>query len=116
VALVVDQGRPEASLEHVTTPVDHGVEPRCEQPLQLAHPVREIDSGTGDDEVHMVRHEADGVDRPPVFRRDVPKEEQVPEVVAVVEEDPPPVDAPRTDMVRPIGKQASRAPWHGDRR
>jgi hypothetical protein len=69
--------------------------------------------GAGEDDMDMVRHEAERDHVPALRGRDVSEEGQEAAVVGVVAEDGAAVDAPGGDVVDAVGEGAPRDPGHG---
>jgi hypothetical protein len=112
VAVALDQPCVEAVLEEVARAVVALVEPHRVEAVEAVHSVGEPLSGRRDDEVDVVRHQAERARRPFEALHGVPEEEDEGFVVAVVEEDLGPSDAPSRYVVRAVSQEVSRAARH----
>ena len=81
--------------------------------VESAEAVGEVLARTGDNEVHVVRHEAERDPVPALRRCDVSEEGQEAEVVRLVAEDRAAVDATGGDVVDAVGEEAARDSRHG---
>ena len=80
--------------------------------VETTEAVGERLAGAGQDDVDVIRHQAEG-DHVPVLRGgDVPEEGQEAEVVGVVAKDRAAVDAPGGHVVHAVGEVAARRSRH----
>jgi len=112
VVVGVDQARGKAVAPEVAGARVLAVEALGVEAVEAAEPVGERLTGAGEDDVHVVRHQAERVDVPAVAGGDVAKERQEGEVVGVVAEHGAAVDASRGDVVDAVGEEAARRAGH----
>ena len=112
VVVGVDQARGKAVAPEVAGARVLAVEALGVEAVEAAEPVGERLAGAGEDDVHVVRHQAEREDVPAVAGGDVAKERQEGEVVGVVAEHGAAVDASRGDVVDAVGEEAARRAGH----
>ena len=112
VVVGVDQAGGEAVAPEVAGAGVLAVEALRVDAVEPAEAVGERLAGAGEDDVHVVRHEAEGDHAPAVRRGDVAEEGQEREPVGVVAEHGAAVDASGGDVVDAVGEGAARRSRH----
>jgi hypothetical protein len=112
IGVGVDQARGEAVAPEVPGARVLAVEALGVEAVEAAEPVGERLAGAGEDDVHVIRHQAEREDAPAVAGGDVAKERQEAEVVGVVAKHGAAVDASRGDVVDAVGEEAARGAGH----
>src|SRR5947208_8599502 len=77
-------------------------------------PIGELVSERLDDDVIVIRHQAEDVDKPVVPHNDVCEEREKETAVVVGSEDRRSLDAARSDMVGAVGEDVARKAAHSD--
>jgi hypothetical protein len=113
VVVRVDEAAGEAVAPEVARAGVLDVEALGVDAVESAEAVGELLARAGEDEVDVVRHQAERDHVPALRGRDVSEERQEAEVVLVVAEDRTAVDAPGGDVVDAVGEEAARDPRHG---
>ncbi|HEU6446540.1 MAG TPA: hypothetical protein VFL61_15915, partial [Gaiellaceae bacterium] len=89
------------------------VEPQGVPAVQQVHSSREAFDRSGDHEVVVVRHQAEGVDRPRPADRDAPWQRHERAAVDLVVGDPRSVGASRRGVEGAVEELSARMPRHG---
>jgi hypothetical protein len=113
VALGLDEAGLEPISEEVTPAFVPLVEPLGVDPVEPMNAARESDEGRCDDEVIVIRHQAEGVTPPLEALRRVREEADEEAVVVRVAKDFSARDAACRYVVRAVSQEFSRAARHG---
>jgi hypothetical protein len=109
---VRDPVEPEAVAEQVRDAPIFLARPPREAAVQIAHPLREAALGDADEQVVVVRHQAVGVEPPPVLLDDAPELVDEDSEIDGLEEDRQLVAAARERVVVLAGDDLPRLPSH----
>jgi hypothetical protein len=113
VDVAVEDACGEAIAEEVAGADVAAVEALCVEAVEAAEAVRQLPARAREDEVVVVRHQAERDDVPPLLSCDVRQEGEEGAPVVVVTEDRAPVDALDRDVVDAVGEVTSRDARHG---
>jgi hypothetical protein len=112
VDVAVEDACGEAIAEEVAGADVALVEALCVEAVEAAEAVRQLPARAREDEVVVVRHQAERDDVPPLLSCDVRQEGEEGAPVVVVTEDRAPVDALDRDVVDAVGEVTSRDARH----